>query len=73
MTNFFLKPALGADGAPVLVRDPETHVPLSALGEWKQAVPYWMRRLRDGDVIDATPVADAVDRPRKRRPEPTAD
>jgi len=34
------------------VRDPETRHPLAAKGETKPKNSYWMRRLRDGDVVE---------------------
>jgi len=36
----------------VPVRDPITRKPLAAKGEEKPDVPYWQRRIIDGDVID---------------------
>jgi hypothetical protein len=61
MTNAFLKPARDAAGAPLLVRDPVTMIPLAADGEWKMLAPYWIRRLRDSEVIIVLdePVASA--------------
>lgn len=53
MTEIFVKPAV--DGA--VVPDPVTHRPLAAAGEWKAANTYWHARLRDGDVIEAQPLA----------------
>ncbi|KAB7624322.1 DUF2635 domain-containing protein [Alkalilimnicola sp. S0819] len=44
-----IKPAPGRQ-----VRDPITAQPLAAKGEHKPASSYWLRRLRDGDVIDLT-------------------
>ncbi|MGC2780922.1 MAG: DUF2635 domain-containing protein [Bradyrhizobium sp.] len=52
MGNIFLKPALAVADGVVLVRDPQTGVPLAASGEWKARSQYWTRRLRDGDVIE---------------------
>jgi len=48
--NIFVKPA--ADG--LVVPDPDTHRSLKAEGEWKPETMYWVRRLRDGDVVEAT-------------------
>lgn len=62
MTNVYLKPAtIVVEGATVLaiVRDPETLIPLAADGEWKALSPFWSRRLRDKDVIEAEPPAEA--------------
>lgn len=54
MKNLFLKPAINEVGDPALVRDPLNAKPLDSAGEWKEATPFWLRRVRDGDVIDAT-------------------
>lgn len=59
MPNAYLKPAADADGEPLLVRDPSTFKALAPEGEWKALSPYWLRRLRDKDVIDATATAPA--------------
>ncbi len=48
LTTLNLKPADG-----LIVRDPHTGKPLSINGEKKPRTPYWLRRLRDGDVVDA--------------------
>lgn len=56
--NVFVKPALGPDGKPVLVRDVfNKFKPLDAAGEWKPRNEYWLRRLRDNDVVEAQPPA----------------
>jgi hypothetical protein len=56
MSNRFLKPGIASDGeTTLLVRDPLSRIPLAAGGEWKSLSIFWSRRLRDGDVIDATP------------------
>lgn len=54
MKNVYVKPAPLAGGGTVLVRDPETLHPLAGAGEWKSLSPFWSRRIRDKDVIDAT-------------------
>lgn len=60
MENVFVKPAIGADGKPVVVPDPQHGFrPLGADGGWKPRTNYWTRRLRDKDVIEATPPAEA--------------
>ncbi len=41
-----IKPKLG-----LIVRDPVTYRPLAVDGEDKPRDQYWMRRLRDGDVV----------------------
>lgn len=62
--NLFLKPARDVSGTAFVVRDPLTRVPLSEAGEWKHASAFWRRRLRDGDVIEATPArADKASAP----------
>jgi hypothetical protein len=63
MTNLYFKPALDAAGEPIHVRDPQTHLPLRAEGEWKELSVYWSRRLRDGEVIEASPPAVAPSKP----------
>lgn len=35
----------------LIVRDPTTGKPLQAAGEPKPRNSYWLRRLRDGDVV----------------------
>jgi len=47
MNTIKIKPADG-----LTVRDPETRHPLAAKGETKAKNSYWMRRLRDGDVVE---------------------
>lgn len=60
MSNRFLKPAKDAEGRVLLVRDPVTMKPLDAAGEWKAVAPFWTRRERDKEVIDATAEAPAA-------------
>ncbi|NEW96642.1 DUF2635 domain-containing protein [Rhodopseudomonas sp. BR0G17] len=57
MQNFFIKPRT-IDGAPALVRDPLSGLPLDPAGDHKPRSPFWIRRLRDGDVIEAQPAAE---------------
>lgn len=45
--TFCLRPAEGR-----LVRDPRTREPLPAEGATKPKDLYWLRRLRDGDVVE---------------------
>jgi hypothetical protein len=59
MDNVFIKPRVDADGKPMLVRDPRTKKPLDANGEWKPKDQFWVRRIRDKDVVDITPKKDA--------------
>lgn len=52
VATFCVKPAAG-----LTVRDPVTFRPLAAEGEQKPKYAhemYWMRRLRDGDVVLVT-------------------
>lgn len=51
MADIFLKP--GQPG--LIVRDPVTGTPLKADGEYKPRDTYWIRRIKDKDVIEATP------------------
>ncbi len=48
MTDFHIKPADNR-----LVRDPVSGAPLRADGEVKPKNSYWLRRLKDGDVVVA--------------------
>lgn len=73
MANKFLKPAaIKIDGVEMaaLVRDPETMQPLNEAGEWKTMSPFWTRRIRDKEVIDATAEAAA---PKRKPPSPAVD
>jgi hypothetical protein len=49
--RFFIKPAR----PDLLIRDPRDFVPLPAKGGWKPRNQHWLRRLRDGDVVEAAP------------------
>lgn len=51
-----LKPAPGLQ-----VRDPDTRQLLPPEGRTVEMTPYWVRRLRDGDVVE---VPAKADRPR---------
>jgi len=44
------------------VRDPKTREPLRAEGERKPRSSYWLRRLKDGDVVEG--------KPKTNRPQP---
>lgn len=48
--TLFLKPAPGR-----IVRDPVTMTPIPPDGEEKPRDPHWLRRLHDGDVVEALP------------------
>lgn len=59
MPTAYVKPALGADGEPVLVRQPDHDwLPLPPEGGFVVLDEYWARRIRDRDVIEAEPPAD---------------
>jgi hypothetical protein len=53
VNKLFVKPA----AASAVVRFPETGEQLAAEGAQVPATPYWLRRLRDGDVVEVTPAA----------------
>lgn len=46
MTILHIKPVSG-----LTVRDPETYKPLAKDGEVKPRNAFWLRRLKDGDVV----------------------
>lgn len=48
--RMFVKPADG-----LKVRDPHSRRHLPPQGAFVPREPYWLRRLDDGDVVDATP------------------
>jgi hypothetical protein len=48
--TLFLKPAAG-----LTVRDPATKQQLAEEGEAKPATAYWLRRVKDQDVLEAEP------------------
>jgi len=50
--QIFIKPADG-----LTVRDPFTQRPLAPQGERKLRNAYWLRRLKDGDVVKTKPAA----------------
>lgn len=72
MKNAFLKPSI-IDGVIALVRDPETMVPLAEEGEWKAISPFWTRRIRDKEVIDATASVNAAPAKPSKSREPIAE
>lgn len=63
MDNKFLKPAAGPDRKPLLVRDPVTRDVLPVEGAWREMTDFYVRRLRDGDVVDATPPVKSIKPP----------
>lgn len=48
----FLVPGRLADGTVMRIKEPGTKRVLSDAGEWKAESAYWLRRLRDGDVLE---------------------
>ena len=61
-TIITIQPALGADGQPLVVRDPVTMIPLKAEGEPKERSSHWIRRLKAGDVGEG-PAAKTAAKP----------
>lgn len=56
--RIFIKPAPQKDGQPPLkVRKP-ANGHLAAEGEWVNRESYWLRRLSDGDVVEAAAPAE---------------
>lgn len=55
MTDLHIKPAPG-----LTVRDPDSYEPLAAKGEKKPRTGFWLRRLKDGDVVTVTATVDAA-------------
>lgn len=49
--KIFIKPAEGRQ-----VRDPITKEPLAAEGDSKPRNSYWLRRVKEGDVVISSPV-----------------
>lgn len=58
LNHLRLKPAQKG----LLIRDPITGQPLAEKGEKKPRSPYWLRRLKDGDVIDLDAVKPAANK-----------
>jgi hypothetical protein len=50
MRNVFVKPAVAGN----IIRDPGTKIALKADGDWKPANQFWLRRIAQGDVVEAT-------------------
>ncbi len=61
----FVKPAEGR-----MVRRPDTFAPLPEGGDEVPRDEFWLRRLRDGDVVEAQPPAPS--RPARGDDEPHA-
>ena len=53
----FVRPRTG-----LIVRDPVTREPLPADGADVSRSPYWLRRLRAGDIVPATKASPAKDK-----------
>lgn len=55
--KIFIKPGPNPlkPGGFLHIRDPDTFVPLSVDGEFKVLGSYWMRRIKDGDVLETKP------------------
>jgi len=53
METFKVKPKVTGKVVQ-LVRDPETYRALELTGEVKPRNSYWLRRIKDGDVIEIT-------------------
>ena len=54
-TTMRVKPAPG-----LVIRDPETQEVLPAAGAVVPRSGFWLRRLQDGDVVEAAPAAKTV-------------
>lgn len=67
--RIFIKPAQPQGEPPLKVRKP-VNGHLAAAGEWMPRDSYWLRRLTDGDVVEAT--APAQDAPAQDAPKQTA-
>lgn len=64
MQTAYVRPALDAEGKPMLVRQPDRGwLPLPPEGEWVILDEYWSRRIRDQDVIEGEPPALAEAEP----------
>ena len=56
--RIFIKPSPQPEGKPLLkVRKP-VNGHLAQEGEWVNSESYWLRRLNDGDVVRAEPLAE---------------
>lgn len=60
--RIFIKPKTQADGVTLKVRKP-VNGHLRAEGEWVNPESYWLRRIKDGDVVEATAPADSASAP----------
>lgn len=57
MNHVYLKP----ERPNLIVRKPDTRLPLAADGEYVVMTAYWKRRLADGDVVRGKPPKSASD------------
>lgn len=56
MQTAYVRPAVDAEGKPMLVRQPDRGwLPLPPEGEWVILDEYWTRRIRDQDVKEGEP------------------
>lgn len=69
MERIFVKPPEGS-----MVKDPQTLLPLPERGKQVPASSYWLRRLRDGDVVRAEPgeAPKKKKKAKKAEPKPSA-
>lgn len=71
MPTAYVKPALGADGQPLLVRQPDHDwLPLPPEGGFVVLDEYWSRRIRDRDVIETEPPSEPPTEPEPVEPDP---
>jgi hypothetical protein len=70
--NVFLKPAPDAQGKSKIVPD-LAGGNLPAAGAWKPRTQYWLRRIKDGDVIDSTDAQTAIETAAKPAASPASD
>ena len=54
----YVKPVEGA-----MVRDPVTYLHVPAIGRWVEPSQYWMRRMKEGSLVEATPPPDGSGKP----------
>lgn len=73
MQTAYVRPAVTADGKPMLVRQPDRGwLPLPPEGEWVTLDEYWSRRIRDQDVKEGDPPSPAEAEPPPSAPNPSA-
>ena len=57
--RIFIKPTQAEGELPLKVRKP-VNGHLAEAGEWMPRDSYWLRRLADGDVVEAKPPTEAA-------------